>query len=64
MTKQAYSVDEFCESHGICRATAYNLWRQGIGPRFMLVGKRRLITAEAAADWRREREAMVEREVV
>ena len=57
MTKLAYSIDDFCEAHGICRATLYNLWKAGDGPRFMHVGRRRLITVEAAADWRRELEA-------
>ncbi len=56
MTKQAYSVDEFCEAHGFCRATLYNLWRSGDGPRFMRVRDRRLISIEAAADWRRDME--------
>lgn len=53
----AYTVDEFCESHRICRAQLYNLWNQGRGPRFMKNGVRRLITAEAAADWRQQMEA-------
>lgn len=57
MTKQAHSIGDFCEAHGICRATLYNLWKSGDGPRFMLVRKRRLISKEAAADWRRDMEA-------
>ena len=57
MTKQAHSVDEFCEAHGICRATLYNLWKSGDGPRFMRVRDRRLISIDAAADWRRDMEA-------
>ena len=61
MTKQAHSVGEFCEAHGICRATLYNLWKTGDGPRFMYVRKRRLITDEAAADWRHEMEAKAAR---
>jgi len=56
MTKQAHSIDEFCASHDICRATLYNLWRAGNGPRFMRVGSRRLISVEAASDWRRQME--------
>ncbi len=62
MTKQAHSVDEFCEDHGFCRATLYNLWKSGDGPRFMHVGRRRLITDDAAADWRREMEAKATRD--
>ena len=57
MPKAAYSIDEFCEDHGICRATLYNLWSRGEGPRFFHIGRRRLITAEAAADYRRDLEA-------
>ena len=38
MTKQADSVDDFCKAHGICRATLYNLWKSGDGPRFMHLG--------------------------
>ena len=62
MTKQAHSVNEFCEAHGICRGTLYNLWRSGDGPRFMQVRGRRLISAEAAADWRSDMEANVARD--
>jgi hypothetical protein len=29
--KLAYSVDEYCDAHGICRASLYNLWRRGEG---------------------------------
>ena len=56
MTKQAHSIDEFCASHDICRATLYNLWRAGNGPRSMRVGSRVLISVEAASDWRRQME--------
>lgn len=56
MTKEALSVNEFCEAHGICRATLYNLWRDGKGPRFFHAGRRRLITPEAAAEWRHKME--------
>ena len=57
MTKQTYSVNGFCDAHNICRGTLYNLWKSGDGPRFMYVGRRRLITHDAAADWRRDMEA-------
>jgi hypothetical protein len=52
----AYSIPKFCELHNICRATFYNLRKAGKGPRLMKVGTRTLISVEAAADWRRERE--------
>src|SRR5262249_1448275 len=38
------------------RSKLYQLWAAGIGPRFMKVGVKVLISIEAAADWRRERE--------
>jgi hypothetical protein len=61
MEKLGYSIDEFCTLHSICRGTLYNFWKAGVGPRWMQMqaGGRRLISAEAAAEWRREREAAV-----
>ena len=53
----AYSVPGFCKSHGISRSFLYLLWRERRGPRVMRVGGRTLISAEAAADWRRAMEA-------
>jgi predicted site-specific integrase-resolvase len=53
----AKSIDEFCEDHGISRATYYNLKKIGKGPIEMNVGARRLVSDEAAERWRREREA-------
>jgi len=35
----------------------YHLVNAGKGPRLMKVGRRTLISVEAAADWRREMEA-------
>lgn len=55
--RAAYSVQEFCRAHRISRAMFYKMQYDGIGPRTMKVGTRTLISDEAAADWRREREA-------
>jgi hypothetical protein len=53
----AYTVKQFCEAHGISISHYYNMKRQGVGPREMRAGrKRRLISLEAAADWRAARE--------
>jgi hypothetical protein len=30
----AYTIDEFCHAHRIGRATLYELWKRGVGPRF------------------------------
>ena len=54
--RDAYGVEEFCKRHGISRAYLYLLWRRDAGPRFMRVGARRLISKEAAFDWRRSTE--------
>ena len=53
----AFTVAEFCEAHRISRSFLYSEWKAGRGPRFMRAGVKRIITGEAAADWRREREA-------
>jgi predicted DNA-binding transcriptional regulator AlpA len=55
MTKLAFTVDEFCQQHGIGRATFYNLRRDGRGPKVIKLGgitSRSLISFEAAAEWR------------
>jgi predicted DNA-binding transcriptional regulator AlpA len=52
----ALSIPEFCEAHGISEGLFYKLKKQGEGPREMKVGTRTLITFEAAAEWRGERE--------
>ena len=54
----ALSIPEFCEAFGISEDFFYTLKRQGKAPRLMKVGARTLISLEAAADWRREREAI------
>ena len=52
----ALSVDQFCDAHNVSRAYFYVLLKSNRGPRIMRVGRRTLVSAEAAADWRRERE--------
>jgi hypothetical protein len=54
--RAAYSIAEFCEAHRISRSKLYQLWAAGTGPRILKVGVKVLISVEAAADWRRERE--------
>jgi hypothetical protein len=56
MTRQAWTIDEFCQAHAISRATFYNLQKQGIGPRVMRVRARRLVSEAAAAEWREQME--------
>ena len=57
----AMSIREFCALHGISEDMFYKMQREGWGPATMKVGSRTLISHEAAADWRREREAASER---
>jgi predicted DNA-binding transcriptional regulator AlpA len=56
MTRQVWTVDEFCQAHAISRATFYNLRKRGAGPRVMKVGARTLVSSAAAAEWRERME--------
>ncbi|TYL72061.1 hypothetical protein [Bradyrhizobium cytisi] len=56
----AYSVDEFCARHRISPQLFYKLRPQGLMPLTFNVGTRVLISREAAAAWRRERETAAE----
>jgi hypothetical protein len=49
-------IHTFVEEHAISRSLLYRLWSEGRGPRITKVHGRTLISAEAAADWRREME--------
>ena len=55
----ALSIPEFCEAHGISEGMFYKMKKQNreLTPREMKIGTRTLITLEAAAKWRAEREA-------
>jgi hypothetical protein len=56
-TYDAYSVAEFCRRHSISIPLFYKLKAQGKAPVTFYAGVRQLISREAAAAWRREREA-------
>jgi hypothetical protein len=58
MTTAAYSVSEFCRAHSVSKAFFYNLLKRGEGPTVMRVGKRTLVSEEAAKNWRRRMEAL------
>ena len=51
----AYTIGEFCYAHRISTAYYYKQRKLGFGPQEMILGRRRIISAEAAADWRRAR---------
>jgi hypothetical protein len=48
-----FSVSEFCRDHRISRGTFYKLLAEGRGPKIAKIGRRTLISAEAAEEWRR-----------
>jgi hypothetical protein len=56
----AYSIKEFCAAHRISEDMFFKMKRAGWAPRTMKVGSRTLISVEAAATWRREREKAAE----
>ena len=51
-----YDVASFCAAHQISRAYLYTLWSDGKGPRRTKLGRRTLITGQAAQAWRRKLE--------
>jgi predicted DNA-binding transcriptional regulator AlpA len=57
MDSQAYSIPHFCSTHSISRALFYLLLREGRAPAIMKVGRRTLISADAAAAWRKRMES-------
>lgn len=50
-SKRARSIPDFCEIHGFCRSSYYNLNPED-RPEEMRIGGRVLITEESAAEWR------------
>jgi hypothetical protein len=58
MEREVFTIEEFCKAHSFSRAHYFNLRNRGEGPRVMHVGKRVLISREAAADWRRQCEGV------
>jgi predicted DNA-binding transcriptional regulator AlpA len=54
----AFSIQQFCDSHGISRGKYYLLLQEGLAPKIMKIGRRTLISIEAAEAWRREMERL------
>jgi hypothetical protein len=54
----SFTIDEWCRHRRIGRWKLYSLWKTDRGPRFHFNGPRRLISAEADADWVREQETL------
>ena len=60
MSVEAFSISQFCEAHGFSRALFCKLIKEGTGPRIAKVGRRTIITKEAAAAWRKQIENATE----
>ena len=58
MPTEAHSFPEFCRAHSLSIAFGYALLKRGEGPTIMKVGRRTLVSVEAAAEWRRRMEAL------
>jgi len=52
----AFSIENFCRLHGISRSKFYLLLNEGLAPKIMKIGRRTLISHEAAAQWRKDME--------
>ena len=59
MSIHAQSVEDFCNANGISQSFFYKLAKQGKAPRTMKVGRRTLVSSEAAQEWREEMESQV-----
>jgi predicted DNA-binding transcriptional regulator AlpA len=55
--QEAFSVLEFCQVHGISKSLFYKLRQEGRGPKTIKLGRRTLITRQAATEWRTSLEA-------
>ena len=51
------SVPSFCADNGLSRSLFYRLLKDGRGPRVTKIGRRSLISGQAAAEWRARMEA-------
>lgn len=47
------SIEQFCNAHQISRAFFNLLKQRGDAPAYMQIGRRILVTAEGAAEWRK-----------
>ena len=62
MKYQATSMGDIAGTHGGALGTLYDCWKSGDGPRFMHVGRLRLISDDEAAEWRGTMEAKATRD--
>lgn len=55
MTQQAFTISQFIASYGICKTQVYEEIATGRLATYQ-VGRRRFISAQAAATWQQQRE--------
>lgn len=60
----AFSIQQFCDTHSISRAKFYLLVNEGKAPLLMHVGRRVLISIESAEQWRRQMEVTLDGRIV
>jgi hypothetical protein len=60
MPENVRSVQEFCQDFRISRAMFYKIQSKGLGPKVMKIGRRTLISHEAATEWRKNIEGASE----
>lgn len=60
-TRQVLTIAQFCDDHQISRGFFNVLKQRGDAPDFIKVGRRVLITADAAAEWRTRHTVKVNR---
>ncbi len=48
----SFSVQNFCRVHDMSRSQFYELRKLGLAPRLFYIGRKPLISAESAAEWR------------
>ncbi len=56
-TPLAFTVPQFCRAHSLSTSGYYELRKEGLTPKEMRLGRTVLISAEAAAAWRRDIES-------
>lgn len=49
-----YTISDFCRVAGISRSHFYKLLREGVAPRTVKLGRRRLIPVDGLGEWVRQ----------
>jgi predicted DNA-binding transcriptional regulator AlpA len=53
---RSFSIEQWCEMHGFCRAMYYKLASANVAPRTFKIGRSVRISDEANTEWLRARE--------